>query len=116
MEALPKEKTKMPGTTPIMSQVKQMLLIAGAALTLLILTTGIGAWLWSALRDQTEPPVAEEPAVVDHAGCTFINGNRPQVGTKFVVRCDDGEHLATAEYRGGGVFLFSEFEEYPTPK
>ena len=64
-----------------------------------------------------QPPPAPAASTADPTGCTFLNGNRPQVGEKFVVTCDDSaEYLATAEYKGGGVFAFSAFEEYSEPK
>jgi hypothetical protein len=63
-----------------------------------------------------EPPVAPTasaaPAATtapDPTNCTFINGNRPQVGDKYVLTCAQGEYLATGEYKGGGVFAFSDF-------
>lgn len=59
-----------------------------------------------------QPPPASAAPATDPTNCTFVNGNRPQVGDKFVLHCDDGEYLATSEYKGGGVFFFSAFEPH----
>ncbi len=45
----------------------------------------------------------------DPTNCTFVNGNRPQIGDKYVLTCNEGEYVAAGEYKGGGVFLFSDF-------
>ncbi|MBI4592041.1 hypothetical protein HY733_01175 [Candidatus Uhrbacteria bacterium] len=63
-------------------------------------------------------PDASLPAPVaaaDPTNCTFLNGNRPQVGEKYILRCDEGEYLATGTYVTDH-FVWSDFEEHPEPK
>ncbi|MBI4256471.1 hypothetical protein HY626_00245 [Candidatus Uhrbacteria bacterium] len=62
-------------------------------------------------------PAAEAPAAstADPTGCTFLNGNRPKVGEKYILRCDEGEYLATGTYTVDH-FVWSAFEEHPEPK
>lgn len=48
-------------------------------------------------------------SVTQPTNCTFVNGNRPQLDDKYIVRCDTGIFLATGEYKGGGVYDFFAF-------
>lgn len=57
------------------------------------------------------PAPAAAPAV-DPTNCTFVNGNRPMVGDKYVLTCAQGEYIAKGEYLGGGVFAFSAYEPH----
>lgn len=62
-------------------------------------------------------PTQPTPATMaDPTSCTFINGSRPQVGDKYVLTCSEGSFLATGEYKGGGVFLFSDFAPHNLSK
>lgn len=69
-----------------------------------------------------EPPSpAEEPAVVNPSApdapaaeptnCTFLNGNRPMVGNKFILQCADGQYVAIGTYVIDH-FEWSDFEKY----
>lgn len=62
-----------------------------------------------------QTPTAPAATTTDPTGCTFINGNRPKVGEKYILRCDDGEYLATGTYVTDH-FAWSDFEEHPEPK
>lgn len=58
----------------------------------------------------TNPPIAFTDAPLY---CAFVNGSRPKVGEKYILRCDGGEFfLALGEYVGGGVFTFSAYEPH----
>ncbi|MBI4435402.1 hypothetical protein HY630_01915 [Candidatus Uhrbacteria bacterium] len=73
----------------------------------------------AAQPESTTAPAAELPVVAETATlaadptlCTFIDGNRPQVGEKFIVKCKEGEYIALAEYKGNGIFAYSGFESH----
>jgi len=63
---------------------------------------------------EPEEEAIPEPAIIaEPEGCVFLNGSRPKVGEKFIVRCaNDTRFLAIATYTTGGVFVFSDYEPY----
>jgi len=72
------------------------------------LTTPVVTEGLEATEPTVEEPTAPAPAPVTPTNCTFVNGSRPKVGEKYVVRCDDTTYLATADYKGGGVYDFTD--------
>lgn len=61
-----------------------------------------------------QPPMApdEENLAPNPTGCKFINGKRPKVDMKYIVRCDDGvNYLASAKYENYS-YTFYDYEDY----
>lgn len=63
---------------------------------------------------EPEEEATPEPAVIaEPKDCVFLNGSRPTVGDKHIVRCqNDTRFLAISTYTTGGVFIFSDYEFY----
>lgn len=68
-----------------------------------------------ALEPASEPTSESTPEPTpepEPTSCTFVNGNRPKVGEKFILKCREGEFIAVAQYLGQGRFEFSDFEPH----
>lgn len=118
-----------------------LMLIVGAVAALLVIA---GVFAWRQSRNDSPPPTVppideaeksrddgtpaeepeavtaaekttKEPATADPTNCTFLNGGRPRVGEKYILQCAEGQFTATGIYTVDH-FVWSDFEEHPTPK
>lgn len=62
-----------------------------------------------ALTDAT-PTLSPTPTATNPTNCSFVDGDWPMVGDKYIVRCDGGSLYTATQgaYQGGGVYAFSD--------